>query len=314
MPYNSQISRSDSAGLIPPEIVPGIIQNVVQQSATLSLMRQLPNMSTSQTKLTILNALATAYFVDGDTGLIQTTKQAWLDKYIYAEELAVIVPIPKKVLRDSSYDMWGATRPGIEEAFGRAIDQAVLYSTNKPSTWPDGITVGATAAGHVASRAAYLDLYDAILGENGVFAKVEADGYAPSGHIGTLSMKSKLRGCRSADGVPIFTPSPAGGVSRYELDGRPIMFPENGAINESSAWLVSAAWSQFVFSIREDIEWEILTEAVIQDNTGAIIYNLAQQSMVGLKATMRLGWQIPNPVKAVNTNAATRYPGAILTA
>ena len=40
--------------------------------------------------------------------------------------------------------------------------------------------------------------------------------------------------------------------------------------------------------------------------------NLAQQDMVALRAVMRVGWQLPNPVNNVNTNAATRYPFAAL--
>jgi hypothetical protein len=34
--------------------------------------------------------------------------------------------------------------------------------------------------------------------------------------------------------------------------------------------------------------------------------------MVALKLHMRLGFQLPNPINRVNTNAATRYPFAVL--
>ena len=56
----------------------------------------------------------------------------------------------------------------------------------------------------------------------------------------------------------------------------------------------------------------MLTEAVIQDGSGTIVYNLAQQDMVALRAVMRLGWQLPNPINRVNTNASTRYPFSVL--
>ena len=65
--------------------------------------------------------------------------------------------------------------------------------------------------------------------------------------------------------------------------------------------------------MRQDISYEILTQSVIQDGSGTIVFNLAQQDMVALKATMRLGWQTPNPINRINTNSSTRYPFAYLT-
>jgi hypothetical protein len=52
---------------------------------------------------------------------------------------------------------------------------------------------------------------------------------------------------------------------------------------------------------------------VIYDTDGTtVLYNLAQQDMVALRAVMRLGWAAPNPVKAY-TGATTGYPVGILT-
>jgi hypothetical protein len=34
--------------------------------------------------------------------------------------------------------------------------------------------------------------------------------------------------------------------------------------------------------------------------------------MVALRAMVRLGWQVPNPINRLNTNAVTRYPFAVL--
>jgi hypothetical protein len=77
--------------------------------------------------------------------------------------------------------------------------------------------------------------------------------------------------------------------------------------------MFSGAFNEAVYSIRQDLTYKILTEAVIQDNTGAIVYNLAQQDMVALRAVMRLAWQVPNPVNALQPTEANRYPFAVLT-
>jgi hypothetical protein len=38
-----------------------------------------------------------------------------------------------------------------------------------------------------------------------------------------------------------------------------------------------------------------------------------QNDMVALRAVMRLGWEIPNPINALQPTAAVRCPFAILT-
>ncbi len=313
MAFNSIISRADAQALIPEEVTQEIIQNVPQSSAILSVARRLPNMPTNQTRMPILSALASAYFVNGDTGTKRTTEMEWSNRFINAEELAVIVPIPENVLDDTSYDVWGEVRPRIEEAMGLAFDQAVMYGTNAPGNWPDDLLLGATNAGHVVARGAIGDLYDDIYSENGTLSFVEEDGFVVTGHIGALSMRSALRSLRDAGGIPIFNRTMQEG-SVYELDGVAVTFPINGSVDPAQSLLISGDWNQLVYSIRQDITYKVLDQAVIQDAAGNIVYNLAQQDMVALRATFRLGWELPNPINSVQTNEALRYPFAVLTA
>ena len=112
------IDRSGAESLIPVQESNEIIQGVVTQSAVLSRGRKLANMTSRQYKMPVLDMLPIAYFVNGDTGQKQTTKQAWDKKFITAEEIAVIVPVPESVLYDSDYDIWGEVKPRIIEAFG----------------------------------------------------------------------------------------------------------------------------------------------------------------------------------------------------
>lgn len=310
--YNSVISRSDAEALIPEQVSQEIVKHVPQQSVFLRMARRLPNMSSKKTRMPVLAALVSAYFVNGDTGLKQTTRAQWENKYIEAEELAAIVPIPEAVLDDAEYDVWGELRPLILEALGVAIDQAVLYGTNAPSSWPTAIVTAATAAGHAVTLGTGADIYDDIMADGGVLSKVETDGFAVTGHVAALSMKAKLRGLRDgATGVPIFSRTPQA-ATPYELDGVPMDFPTNGAVDAATSLLVSGDYQQALYSIRQDVTYKVLDQAVIQDGTGAIIYNLAQQDMVALRVTMRLGWQLPNPVNRANPTAATRYPFAVL--
>lgn len=310
-PYNNKIDRTGAEALIPVEASREIIQGVPQYSSIMQLATKAPNMSSKQRRIPVLSALPTAYFVDGDTGLKQTTQQAWGNKFFNAEELAVIVPIPEAVLDDADYDIWAEVKPRIMEAIGVAFDQAVLYGVNAPASWPTNILAGATAAGNVVTFGTGKDLYEDLLGENGVISAVENDGFMATGHVGAMAMRGKYRSLRTTDGLPIFKTSVQGATS-YELDGAPIFFPENGAIDATKSLQFSGNFKQILYCMRQDITYKILDQAVIQDNTGAIVYNLAQQDMVALRAVIRLAWQLPNPINRLQPTEAQRYPIAVL--
>lgn len=307
------IDRTGAESLIPTQEANEIIQGVVTQSAVLQRGRRLANMTSRQYKMPVLDMLPIAYFVNGDTGQKQTTKQAWDKKFITAEEIAVIVPVPEAVIEDSEYDIWGEVRPRIVEAFGKVIDGAVLFDTNKPSSWRDGIVTTATAAKSVVTLSAEDNLYDKIMGEDGVIAKVEGSGYFVNGHMADISMRAKLRGLKDTTGAPLFKSDMQSGTT-YSLDGSPMNFPNNGAFDKSKALMISGDFSQLVYSIRQDITFKLFTEGVVQNPDGSIAYNLMQNDMVALRAVMRLGWEIPNPINSVQKDKTKRCPFSVLQA
>ncbi|MEF9940656.1 MAG: phage major capsid protein [Clostridium sp.] len=309
----SIIDRTGADSLIPEEKAKEIIQGVVTQSAVLSRGNKMANMSSKTHKMPVLDMLPIAYFVDGDTGQKKTTKQAWDKKIITAEEIAVIVPIPESVLDDSDYDIWGEVRPRIIEAFGKVIDSAVLFDVNKPSSWRSGIVATATAAGAVVTLTEGDSLYDKIMAENGIISKVEGSGYFVNGHMADISMRAKLRGLKDTAGNPIFKSDMQNGTT-YSLDGSSMSFPNNGAFDKSKALMISGDFGQLVYAIRQDITFKLFTEGVVQNTDGSIAYNLMQNDMVALRAVMRLGWEIPNPINSVETDKAKRCPFAIMKA
>ena len=311
MPYGNIISRDDADALIPEDVSSEIIQNVTEGSIVMQLAKKLAPMSRAQRRMPVLSLFPIGYFVNGDTGLKKTTEVNWANKYINAEEIAVFVPISKAVLDDSSYDIWGLCKPLIAEEFGRVFDAAVLFGDNAPTDWPDDVLTAAVAAGNDVTLGAGADLYEDICGVDGVIAAVEADGYIHSGVAADLTMRARLRGLRDADGQLIFTRSMQE-ASTYNLDGEPMHFPRNGSWDVAQAHMILGDWSKLVYSIRQDITYDIFDQAVIQDATGAIVYNLAQQDMVALRAVLRLGWQVPNPINRIQETEANRYPFAAL--
>ena len=308
MPNNNIITRTDAEALIPVEESKEIITAVRQSSAALSLMRKLPNMTAKQRTLPVLSALPVAGFVNGDNGLKAVSAAAWDKKIITAEEIAVIIPIPEAVLDDAQYDIWAELKPSIVEAFGKVIDSAIFFSVSKPTSWENGIVTSAIANGNVITRSNASDIVQDI---NMLMGKVEEDGFDVTGFAGDISNKSSLRGLRDQNGGLLFQPSLTADTPST-LYAQPINYVKNSSWDKTQALLVGGDFSQAVYAIRQDMTYKILDQAVISDGDGRIIYNLAQQDMVALRCVMRLGWQLPNPVTALNSDGTTRYPFAVL--
>lgn len=306
--YNSILSRSNVQALIPEEVSAGIIESATTASAALSLFPRV-QMSSNQTRMPALAALPTAYFVSGDTGLKQTTEMAWENKFLNVEEIAAIVPIPEAVLDDSSFDVWGTIQPRLAEAIGRAVDAAIFFGTNKPSSWPSDVVTAATAASNTYARGTNTTAAGGIAEDlNQTMALVEADGFDVNGWVSKTTFKARLRGARATDGQKLLD------VSNNTIEGSPLYYVMPGLwpSGTSKAEAICGDWSQMILGMRQDITYKILDQAVIQDGSGTIVYNLAQQDMVALRVVMRLAWEIANPINYENQTESTRYPFSVL--
>ena len=295
------IVRNDVDALIETQVANEIFEVTIRQSKALSMFKRLPNATSDKTKLRVLDSLPVAYFVDetSNNGRKNITKLAWDKKYINIAELAVIVPIKENLLNDSSIDIWATVRPRIEEAFAKKIDNAMFFGVDKPTDWRAGLVPSITAVGaevNETENGLYSDINDAMV-------KVEESGYNVNGILGGTGLKGKFRMMLDTTGQPLNT-TEIGSIRREFMD--------NGVWDKTQSTLVVGDFSQAVYSIRQDITYKILTEAVIQDpSDGSILYNLAQDDMVALRVVMRLGWEIPNPVNAEN-ETESRFPFASL--
>jgi len=294
------INREKAEAIIREQVVSTIFQDAPKQSTFLRMARKLPNMTSNQTRIRVLDFLPTAYWVNGDTGMKQTSNQAWDNVYLNAAELAVIVPIPEAVLNDAEFDIFGEVTPRVNEAIGQRVDSAVIFGENRPAEWQNDIITLARQAGNNVAVGSTPDYYDLIMSENGLFNKIEEDGYMVTGILSSMAMRAKLRGLRSNDKMPLFTQSMQSST-QYALDGTPIEFPTNGAFNTTIAQMVAGDFSKAVYAIRQDITVKILDQGVIQDpTTKEIVYNLAQQDMIALRVVFRMGWALPNPATRID--------------
>lgn len=298
------ITKRNAEALFSVDEVNDIVQGVIKESAVLKMFTQLPNMTSGAMRMRVLDGLPMAYWVGStNNGRKNLTEMAWANKYIVPEELAVIVPIKEDVLDDASIDIWAQVRPRLVEAIGKKIDQAILVGVDKPVGFRADLLTSILNAGAYVTQGSSATLYSAI---NDAMVKVEESGYNPTGIIGGVDVKGKFRMMLDTSGQPI---------KGTEIDELPKAYIDNGAWDKTKAQMIVGDFKQAVYSIRQDITYKLLTEAVIQDpSTGDIKYNLAQEDMVALRVVMRLGWEIPNPINALQPDETVRFPFAAIQA
>jgi HK97 family phage major capsid protein len=298
----AMVSHDDVSALIPEGNIREIFQGIEAKSQVFKLLTRLPNMSSNRTRIKVLDSLPIVYWQGSSTAFKKTSKQAWENKYLVAEELAVIIPIAEADLDDAEYDVWGQIKPKIVEAIANKIDKVVFFGgEDKPSSFPDSILDSAFSKGFVREQGVSEGLYNAVSETMGL---VEESGYGVNGLLAGPSIKKLFRGMVDSTGQLI---------TGDEISALPRAIVENGAWDKSKATAIVGDFKQGVFSIRQDVEYKLLTEGVIQDpSDNSIVYNLAQQDMVALRVTFRFAWQLPNPVNRLAEDEEGRLPFAVV--
>lgn len=294
----NMISRADAEALLREGLYDEIFQHDIEESIFMRLARRLPDAPSGKNHIRVLDMVPVGYFVNGENGLKGTSAAAWEKAVLNIEEMAVIVPISENTLEDEAVDIFGQVTPLVRQAFGALMDKAAIFGEGRPASWPLGIVQLARQAGNNVTAASPLS-YDNLLGVGGLFNKVENANSAVTAGIASMAMRAALRGIKDDNGYPIFK-TDMQGATPYALDGAPLYFPRNGGFDSSIAQMVVGDWSQAVYAVRRDIDVKILDQAVIQNPDGTIAYNLAQQDMVALRVTFRIGWTFPNAASPVN--------------
>ena len=305
--YNSLVDAADLGPLIPQPVASDIVKTLPESSAALRLCRTV-RMSSKTLTQGVLATLPVAYWVNGATGLKQTTELHWAGVTLTAEEIATVLPIPEVLIDDAGFPIWAEARPLLAEAIGRLLDQTVFNgrggaTPTKPASWPEGLIPQAIAKGNIevldstpAQGGAANDLLNA-------FGIVEGDGYDVTGVAADKALRGSLRAARDTTGQKLID------VSVNEVEGVPIVYTPFGVFPAGSSALVGD-WSMAIIGIRQDITWKLLDQAVISDDTGKVILNLAQQDAVAMRVVARFGFAIANPV--TRSLAANPWPFAVV--
>lgn len=274
--------KDELKGFVPAEQAKDIIKNVVAGSAIMKLA-SVEAMNSDTKTLNVLTDGAGAYWV-GEGERIQTSGATWIHPELKAKKLAVIIPVTKEKMEDTTIDVFTELKEVIGEAFYKAIDSAALFGTNSPFT--GNILKSATDAGNVVTLGTNetldLDVSDAM-------ALVEEEDLDVTAFIARKGIKNQLRKLRDKNGNQLY----ADGVNGSEFYNEPIEFSNKGVWDKTVAELFGGDFKKYAkLGIRSGISYEILTEATLQGTVGedGKPLSLAEQDMVAIKATMRLAF------------------------
>jgi HK97 family phage major capsid protein len=310
--YDSLTTRSDVQALIPEQVSNEMLGKATQSSAVLSTFRAIPVQGNAM-RFPILTALPIAYWVSGDTGLKQTTEMAWSNKYLTIEEIATIMPVADNVMEDVTINIWGEAQPLIVEAIGRVLDSAVLFGANAPASFPTNVIAAAAAAGNYVDVGTNAAAAGGFLGDvDDLLSKVELDGYDITAYMSPIATRARFRKARDTQGRKLDEGRVSGSLD--SIDGVPItypmrnLWPVSGGAGVNGVALIGGDWSQFVVGVKSGIEFKLITEGVITDDSGNIVYNLPQQDMQAIRLKFRIGWQVSNTINNDQPTESARYP------
>ena len=212
--------KNELTGFVPVEQATDIIKMVTRGSSVLR-MAKVEEMKHEKKKFNVLTDGPGAYWV-GEGERIKTSGATWIHPEIEAKKLAVIIPVTKEKLEDTTISVFEELKPEIAEAFYRAIDAACIFGTNSP--FKTNIMNAIDSKHMVVTDNANIDI-----AMSDAMSMIEENGYDPSGFIGRIGVKNMLRKLRDANGAPAYVNGTTGG----ELYGQPIEFVRTvrGTIN-----------------------------------------------------------------------------------
>lgn len=296
-----------------------LFNDITGASVVFSRGRNIGAMPKGKGSIPIPESLISAGFVKGgSTGQKPVTDGSIGSRQLVAGKIAAIVLIPQDVIDDADIDLWGQwIRPNIPNAFGAALDAAALFGADKPDEWTgfqSGLVPQAVEKGN--SVAMTDDIYQDIMGVNGMIHQVNADGFPVNGFAGDSEIEAELRAAVDSNGRPLYNSflDPIKGDTSNAIAGQPYYSLENGAWFDTvnNSLLIGGDFTKLIYSIRKEIEYKISTDATVKLPNGELV-NCFQQNVVAFLMEMRVAAAVLNPVTRKNPDESTRFPFSVLT-
>lgn len=313
MAYDDIELRPDVAAELPVQLADELILGTIRETTALKLGNRVPT-TTRDSRIPVLATKPKANWITTqDVGLGQTAKAVITNEVLVAEELMAIVPVPNAVLEDSQYPVWTAIKPLMTQSMAEAVDDAVLWGVNKPSTFPNAVGPAAIAAGNTVTGDVFATATDNAGLVMQAATMVSQQGFPKIAAAVAPGWQYRVGAQRTSALVA----NPAGADQPFPLllGGMPISVDPLrwAAAGASSIDAIVGQWSNLILGMRRDITIQPFDSGVITDASGAIQINLLQSDMTAIRVTMRVGFYVAVPPGDDNYTG-TRYPFSVVQA
>lgn len=264
---SNTVLSSNMLGSIPTEQSKKILTKMLEGSICLKKARVEHMETPKKTIPLVMDVPGTTWVGEGEK--IKVVKPGIVPVTLEAHKLGFILTASREVLNDSVIDVFEDLHDVIAESFNSLIDRTILTGDTK-SPFTKSIYDAALLNGVATTANLDVDI-------SNVMSKVENEGFGATNIIATPSIKGELRSLKSTTKEPLI-------ADTNRIYGVDIDYTSN--INSSKTKLIGGDFKYLCMGILEDIKYDILREAILED--GAETINLAQQDLVGIRVTMRV--------------------------
>ena len=278
-------------GFVPHPQATDIIKMATYGSAILRLSR-VEMMESDNKKFPVLSKGPGAYWVD-EGEKIKTSGAGWIFPQITAKKLAVIIPVTREKINDTTINVFNEVKPYIAEAFATAIDRACFFGGVLDGSQPpfarnfyDAALENEMAIAFGTNAKLDLDVSD-------VMALVESKGFDARAFAADISLKNSLRKLRDVNGNQLYFQGAASTLDYDTLYSLPIEFCRSSAWDKTKTLAFCGDFKNYsIVGIREQIQYDILKEATLTTVTtpDGKPLSLAERDLIAIRATMRLGF------------------------
>lgn len=274
--------KDQLSGFVPVEKAKGIMGFVAKGSALIPQSKLEP-MSSPTKEFTFWADTPSAYWV-GEGKRIKTSVATFVNATMEAHKIAVIIPCTKEKLNDTTINVFEEMKQPIADAIQQKFDAAGLFGIDSPFKFNlfDNAVKNGMYVVDGTNTSLDLDVSD-------VMALVEDEGMDVNGFIAHTGIKNRLRKLRDGDGNQLYVE----GVNTKEFYNVPVTFAKGKAsFDRTKAQLFAGDWDKSRVGVYQNLEYETLREATLQDTlwTDGKPLSLAEQDMIALKVTARFAF------------------------
>lgn len=262
--------KENLEGTVPKELAKEIIKNVIEQASMLKVCKRESMTSNTKDLPYLADSGSASWTEEGE--LIETSVPIFEYPKLKAKKLSVIIPVTNEKMNDSVISVLETLKQAIADAFANAIDKALIFGTDSPF---DTNIISSIGDNKIVFTGKIGDCLSDCMGI------VEGNKFSCNHILMGLEQKKVLRKLANDNNYKDL-------ISLKEAYDTPIEYVRE--FDNTKYLAITGDFSKAIIGTREGIQYKVLDQATIKSGDKTIY--LAQQDMIAIRATMRIGFVV----------------------